>query len=100
MQDTAQMTDQLLTDLDRIVQRGRDEADHILGVLADSARSTNRNQRIAAGLVLASLAVGVGVLVYSRRRHKPFIARLQGSLPGSLRDLPGDVRDLARKAAR
>jgi hypothetical protein len=100
MQDTEQMTDQLMTDLNQIVQRGRDEADHILGILADSARSTNRNQRIAAGVVLASLAVGVGVLMYRQRRHRPFIARLPGSLPGPIRDLPGDVRDLARKASR
>ena len=100
MQDTEQMTDQLMTDLEHIVQRGRDEADHILTVLADSARSTNRKQRIAAGVVLASLALGVGILVYRQRSRKPFIARLQNSLPGSLRDLPGDVRDLARKAVR
>lgn len=100
MQDTEQMTDQLLTDLEHIVQRGRDEADHILTVLADSARSTNRNQRIAAGVVLASLAVGAGVLLYRRRRRKPLVSRLQGSLPGAIRDLPDELRTLARKAAR
>lgn len=94
------MTDQLMTDLDRIVQRGRDEADHILSVLADSARSTNRNQRVAAGVVLASLALGVGVLIYRQRRRKPLAARLHSSLPGAIRDLPDEIRTLAKKAAR
>jgi len=100
MQDTEQITDQLTTDIERIVKRGRDEADHILGILADSARSTNRNQRIAAGVVLASLALGVGLLIYSQRRQKPLAVRLQGSLPNAIRDLPDGIRTLARKASR
>jgi len=94
------MTDQLVTDLDRIVQSGRDGADHILSVLADSARSTNRNQRVAAGVVLASLALGVGLLLYSQHRRKPLTARLQDSMPGAIRDLPDELRTLARKVTR
>ena|SRR5258705_3977306 len=100
MQDTEQITDQLMTDIDHIVRKGRDEADHILSILADSARSTNRNQRVAAGVVLASLALGVGLLIYSQRRRRPLTARLQGSLPGAIRDLPDELRTLAKKARR
>ncbi len=100
MQDTEQITDQLVADIDHIVRQGRDEADHILGILADSARSTNRNQRVAAGVVLASLALGVGLLLYRQSRRRPLAAKLQGSLPGAIRDLPDELRTLARKARR
>ena len=103
MQDMDQMTDQLTSDFDRIVQRGRDGADHILGVLADSARSTSRSQRVAAGIVLASIALGVGALMYRQRRRKPMTARLRDYVPGAMgaiRDLPDEIRTLARKAAR
>lgn len=51
---------------------------------------TPRN-RMAAGLLLAALAAGAAMIVYSRRRRQTFARRLHQAVPGSVRDLPEEL---------
>jgi hypothetical protein len=54
--------------------------------LVDSPRN-----RIAAGLMLAALAAGAAIIIYSRRRRHTLAERLQKVVPGSVRDFPDEL---------
>ena len=93
----AQMND-LTHDIEQVVEQGRHEVDRIVSALADSARSTNRNQRVAAGVALASLAaVGIGVVVYRRRRRQTLAHRIKAGLPESIVELRRELKAVAKR---
>src|SRR5712692_10954501 len=47
--------------------------------------------RMAAGLLLAALAAGAAMIIYSRRRRQTLAQRLQKAVPGSVRDFPDEL---------
>lgn len=53
---------------------------------------------IVAGVAIAALAVGIGMVVYRRRRRRTLAERLQGALPDSVWDLPGGIRGRLKRA--
>ena len=52
---------------------------------------------IATGIAAMVMAVGVGWMIYRSRRRHTLMQRLQGVLPGSVRDLPDELRAKAKK---
>jgi hypothetical protein len=52
----------------------------------------SRAGMVVAGLMVAALAVGVGWMVYQRRRRRSLIERLQAAIPDAVKDLPDEVR--------
>jgi hypothetical protein len=78
-----------LTDqIDRKVKSGAALVENAKSKLApvDSPRN-----RMAAGLLLAALAVGVVMIIYSRRRRQTLAQRLSKAVPGSVRDFPDEL---------
>jgi hypothetical protein len=53
---------------------------------------------IVTGVVALGVAVGVGWMLYQRRRRRSLVERLQDVIPNSVRDLPDQVLERARKA--
>ena len=98
----------LTTEIEKKVKDGYEEVDHLVGVLAKSVQSSDRNLRLAAGVALASLAaLGLGVVVYRRRRRHSLASRVHDALPRSMKDVPEQLAahlkrpvDLARSLSR
>jgi hypothetical protein len=62
-------------------------------------RETLQRAGMVVGAVVAlSVAVGVGWIIYRRRRRRTLVERLQDAIPEAVRDLPDQVRERARKA--
>ena len=55
---------------------------------------------MAAGLVIACVALGVGWMVYRSRRRRTLVERLQDALPEGFRDLPAGVRIQVKRVRR
>lgn len=47
--------------------------------------------RIAAGLMIAVLAAGAAMIIFSRRRRQTLAERLQKAVPGQVRDFPDEL---------
>jgi hypothetical protein len=89
MQD--QMSD-LTSEIEKRVRDGYEDVDHLVGVLAKSVQSSDRNLRLAAGVALASVAaLGLGVVVYRRRRRRTLTSRLHDALSRSMKDVPEEL---------
>jgi uncharacterized protein HemX len=87
-----EMTDAQKT-IEELVQDGREDVDRVIGMLATSVRSSSPRRRMAAGIALASVAaIGIGVVVFRRRRRQTLAARLQKALPDSMRELPDALK--------
>jgi hypothetical protein len=92
-----QMND-MTYEIEQAVEHGRNEVDRIVSALVDSARSTNRSQRVAAGVALASMAaIGIGVVVYQRRRRHTLADRIKSALPDSILELPRGIKAAAKR---
>jgi hypothetical protein len=92
-----QVAEQVVEQLDRQKKAGTELVANVksrVGAI-DSTRT-----RVAAGVMLAALAAGAAFFIYTRRRRRPFGARLQGALPDSVRDLPDDIRAELKRRIR
>lgn len=47
---------------------------------------------VVAGMMVTALVVGVGWMVYQRRRRRSLFERLQAAIPDAVKDLPLEVR--------
>jgi hypothetical protein len=56
------------------------------------AENMSRAGMVVAGVMVAALAVGVGWMVYQRRRQRSLIERIQAAIPDVVKDLPDEVR--------
>jgi len=54
---------------------------------------------VAAGIVAAAVALGViGWMLFRSRRPRPLMERLQGAIPGRVRELPTELQARIRRA--
>ncbi len=99
---------ELTSEIEKKVMDGYEDVDRLVGVLAKSVQSSDRNLRLAAGVALASVAaLGLGVVVYRHRRRRTLGSRLHDALPRSMKDVPEELAaqlkrpvDLARSFTR
>jgi len=99
---------ELTSEIEKKVMDGYEDVDRLVGVLAKSVQSSDRNLRLAAGVSLASVAaLGLGVVVYRRRHRRTLGSRLHDALPRSMKDVPEELAaqlkrpvDLARSFTR
>jgi sensor c-di-GMP phosphodiesterase-like protein len=56
------------------------------------AENISRAGIVVAGVMVTALAVGLGWMVYQRRRRRSLFERLQAAIPGAVKDLPVEVR--------
>lgn len=52
---------------------------------------------MATGIAALMMAVGIGWMIYHRRQRRTLMQKLQGALPGSMRDIPDELRAKAKK---
>ena len=56
------------------------------------ADSVSRAGLVVAGVIVVSLALAAGWIVYQRRRRRSLIERLQSAIPEAVWELPEEVR--------
>ena len=56
------------------------------------AENISRAGMVVAGVMVTALAVGLGWMVYQRRRRRSLFERLQAAIPVAVKDLPVEVR--------
>jgi sensor c-di-GMP phosphodiesterase-like protein len=56
------------------------------------AENISRAGIVVAGVMVTALAVGLGWMVYQRRRRRSLFERLQAAIPDAVKDLPVEVR--------
>jgi hypothetical protein len=56
------------------------------------SENMSRAGMVVAGVMVAALAVGVGWIVYQRRRQRSLFERIQAAIPDAVKDLPDEVR--------
>jgi len=56
------------------------------------SENMSRAGMVVAGVMVAALAVGVGWMVYQRRRQRSLFERIQAAIPDVVKDLPDEVR--------
>ena len=79
-------------EIDQEIRDTRSELDGKLGVLERRAASgARRYGRYAAGVAVGILAVGIGVVIYRRRRDRALVKQLYEALFETIRDLPQEV---------
>jgi hypothetical protein len=78
----------LAEQIDRQVKTGTELMTNARAKLApvDSPRN-----RVAAGLMLAVLAAGTAIIIYSRRRRHTLAERFQKAMPDSVREFPEEI---------
>ena len=71
----------------------REQLEHTLTVMETRARElAERHGRLATGIALAAAAaLGVGMLVYRRRRKTSMVRRAQRSIPQAVWDMPEEM---------
>ncbi len=52
---------------------------------------------MATGIAVVVAAVGIGWMIFRSRRRRSLVDRLQDALPGSVKDLPDDLRAKAKR---
>jgi len=79
-------------EIDQEIRATRSELDQKLGVLERRAASGARKYgRYVAGVAAGVLAVGIGVVIYRRRRDRAQVRRLHEFVFETIRDLPEEV---------
>jgi hypothetical protein len=56
------------------------------------SENLSRAGMVVAGVMVAALAVGLGWMVYQRRRQRSLFERIQAAIPDAVKDLPDGVR--------
>ena len=76
------------------MKEGRKTIERSISEIEDQIGSDNmpRAGMIVAGVMVAALAVGVGWMLYQRRRQRSLIERIQAAIPDAVKDLPDGVR--------
>jgi hypothetical protein len=76
------------------MKEGRQTIRRSLGEIEEQIGTENMSRAgmVVAGVMVAALAVGVGWMVYQRRRRRSLIERLQAAIPDAVKDLPDEVR--------
>ena len=76
------------------IKEGRKTVERSISEMQDEIGSENmsRGGMVVAGVMVAALAVGVGWMVYQRRRQRSLIERIQAAIPDAVKDLPDEVR--------
>lgn len=76
------------------MKEGRKTIERSLGEIEEQIGSENMSRAgiVVAGVMVAALAVGVGWMVYQRRRQRSLIERLQAAIPAAVKELPDEVR--------
>jgi len=79
-------------EIDQEIRDTRNELDHKLAVLERRATSGARKYgRYAAVAAVGILAVGIGAVIYRRRRDRAVVKQLHRVLFETIRDLPQEV---------
>jgi len=76
------------------IKDGRKRIERSLGEIEEQIGNENMSRAgvLVAGVMVAALAVGVGWMVYQRRRQRSLIERLHAAIPEAVKDLPEEVR--------
>jgi len=76
------------------MKEGRKTIERSISEIEDQIGSENtpRAGMIVAGVMVAALAVGLGWMLYQRRRQRSLIERIQAAIPDAVKDLPDGVR--------
>lgn len=76
------------------IKEGRKTVERSISEMQDEIGSENMSRAgmVVAGVMVAALAVGVGWMVYQRRRRRSLIERIQAAIPDAVKDLPDEVR--------
>ena len=89
----------MLDEMNEKMRAGRETIGRSLDEMQDQVDSGRMPVAgIIAGMAVLALAVGVGVMVYRRRRHQTLVERLQRALPESVRELPSGIRVRVKRA--
>lgn len=75
----------------KTIERSLDEMPKV------SVADVPRPVLMATGIAVFVAAVGIGWMVYRSRQRRTLVQRLQDALPDSVRELPMDIRDRARR---
>lgn len=76
------------------MKEGRRMIERSIGEIEDRIGGENmpRAGMMVAGVMVAALALGVGWMLYQRRRQRSLIERIQAAIPDAVKDLPDGVR--------
>lgn len=76
------------------IKEGRKTVERSISEMQDEIGSENMSRAgmVVAGVMVAALAVGVGWMVYQRRRQRSLIERMQAAIPDAVKELPDEVR--------
>jgi hypothetical protein len=76
------------------IKEGRKTIERSISDMQDQMGSENMSRAgmVVAGMMVTALAVGVGWMVYQRRRQRSLIERIQAAIPDTVKDLPDEVR--------
>jgi hypothetical protein len=76
------------------IKEGRKTIERSISDMQDQIGSENMSRAgmVVAGMMVTALAVGVGWMVYQRRRQRSLIERIQAAIPDTVKDLPDEVR--------
>lgn len=76
------------------MKEGRKTIERSMSDMKDQIGSENMSRAgmVVAGVMVTALAVGVGWMVYQRRRQRSLIQRIQAAIPDAVKDLPEEVR--------
>ena len=76
------------------MKEGRKTIERSISDMQDQIGSENMSRAgmVVAGVMVTALAVGVGWMVYQRRRQRSLIERIQAAIPDAVKDLPEEVR--------
>jgi hypothetical protein len=76
------------------MKEGRKTIERSMSAMQDEISSENMSRAgmVVACVIVTALAVGVGLMVYQRRRQRSLIERIQAAIPDAVKDLPDEVR--------
>lgn len=76
------------------IKGGRKTVERSISEMQDEIGGENMSRvgMVVAGVMVAALAVGVGWMVYQRRRQRSLIERMQAAIPDAVKELPDEVR--------
>jgi sensor c-di-GMP phosphodiesterase-like protein len=76
------------------VREGRKTLERSFSEMQEQIGSENMSRAgmVVAGVMVTALAVGLGWMVYQRRRRRSLIQRLQAAIPDTVKDLQDEFR--------
>ena len=76
------------------MKEGRKTIERSISEMQEQIGSENisRAGMVVAAVMVAALAVGVGWMIYQRRRQRSLIERPQAAIPDAVKDLPEELR--------